>query len=79
MKIYKFRLKSLKLVFRGPINNILVLIQIVVWHRPGDKPLSEPMMVITDAYMRHSVTINWIAISLKMTVPVSIGIRKSRD
>ena len=33
---------SLKFV---PINNIPTLVQIVVWHRPGDKPLSEPMMV----------------------------------
>ena len=36
---------SLKLVLKGPINNIPALVQIMVWHRPGDKPLSEPMMV----------------------------------
>ena len=28
----------------GPINNILELFQIMAWRRPGDKPLSEPMM-----------------------------------
>ena len=28
------------------INNSLALVQIMVWCRPGDKPLSEPMIVI---------------------------------
>ena len=36
---------SLKCVPKGPINNIPSLVQIMVWRRPGDKPLSEPMMV----------------------------------
>ena len=36
---------SLRFVPKGPINNILALIQIMAWRRPGDKPLSEPMMV----------------------------------
>ena len=36
---------SLKFVPIVRINNVLVLVQIVAWHRPGDKPLSEPMMV----------------------------------
>ena len=36
---------SLKFVPKGPINNILALVQIMVWHCPGEKPLSEPMMV----------------------------------
>ena len=36
---------SLRFVPKGPINNIPALIQIMAWHRPGDKPLSEPMMV----------------------------------
>ena len=35
----------LKFVFWGPINNIPALVQIMAWRRPGDKPLSEPMMV----------------------------------
>ena len=37
---------SLKFVTKGPINNIPELVQIMAWHQPGDKPLSEPMMVI---------------------------------
>ena len=35
---------SLKFVPKGPINNIPSLVQIMAWHWPGDKPLSEPMM-----------------------------------
>ena len=35
---------SLKFVPRGPINNIPVLVQVMAWRRPGDKPLSEPMI-----------------------------------
>ena len=36
---------SLKFVARGPINNIPALVQKMVWRRPGDRPLSEPIMV----------------------------------
>ena len=36
---------SLKFVPKGPINKISALVQIMAWRRPGDKPLSEPMMV----------------------------------
>ena len=36
---------SLKFVPKGPINNTPALVQIMAWRRPGDKPLSEPMMV----------------------------------
>ena len=35
---------SLKFVPKGPINKIPALVQIMAWHRPGAKPLSEPMM-----------------------------------
>ena len=36
---------SLKFVPKGPINNIPAMAQIMAWRRPGDKPLSEPMIV----------------------------------
>ena len=36
---------SLKFIPQGPINNIPALVQIMAWRRPGDKPLSGPMMV----------------------------------
>ena len=36
---------SLKFVLKVRINNILALVQKLAWPRPGDKPLSEPMVV----------------------------------
>ena len=35
----------IKISLKGPINNIPALVQIMAWRRPGDKPLSGPMMV----------------------------------
>ena len=38
---------SLNIIPKGPINKIPALVQIIMaWRRPGDKPLSEPMMII---------------------------------
>ena len=46
MKMLEFWLKfHWSLFLRGPINNIKALVQIMAWRRPGDKPLSEPMLV----------------------------------
>ena len=36
---------SLKFVPEGSMNDIPALVQIMAWRRPGDKPLSEPMLV----------------------------------
>ena len=36
---------SLAFVPKGPINDILALVQTMAWRRPGDKPLSESVMV----------------------------------
>ena len=36
---------SPKFVHQGPINDIPALVQIMAWYRPGDKPLSELIMV----------------------------------
>ena len=36
---------SLKFVPKGPMNNIPSLVQIMAWHCPCNKPLSEPMML----------------------------------
>ena len=45
---------SLKFAPRSPIDNKPALVQVMAWHRIGDKPLPEPMMAqFTDAYMRH--------------------------
>ena len=36
---------SLKFVTKRPINNIPAFVQLMAWRQPGDKPLSEPMML----------------------------------
>ena len=46
MKMLEFRLRfHWSLFLRVQINNNPALVQIMAWRRPGDKPLSEPMMV----------------------------------
>ena len=42
---------SLKFVPKVPINNIQALVQIMAWRWPGDKPLSEPMMVVLPTHI----------------------------
>ena len=42
--VWIFSKVSRKLVPKGPIHNIPVLVQIMAWRHPGDKPLSEPTM-----------------------------------
>ena len=44
-----------KFVPKGPSNHIPVLDQIMTRRHPGDKLLSEPMLV----YMRHSASMSW--------------------
>ena len=36
---------SLKFVPKVPISNVPAMVQIMAWHRPGEQPLSEPMVV----------------------------------
>ena len=47
MKIYEFRLKFHRSLFLRVALTIFQhwLVKIMAWRRPGDKPLSEPMMV----------------------------------
>ena len=54
---------SLKFAPKGPINNIAAFVQTMAWHRTGNKPLSEPMVVILqitdlDAYLRHPASVS---------------------
>ena len=42
---------SLKFVPKGSINNNPALFQVMAWRRPGDKPLSEPMMVSSQTHI----------------------------
>ena len=55
---------SLKFVAQGPINNIPALVQVMAWHRSGDKPLSEPMMAcLNDAYIMTHICVtrpHWV-------------------
>ena len=45
---------SLKFVPRSPIDNKPALVQVMAWHRTGNKPLPELMLTqFTDAYMWH--------------------------
>ena len=53
---------SLKFVPQGPINNIPALVQIMAWRRPGDKPLSGPIMVglPTHICVTRPQWVNWL-------------------
>ena len=45
--MFEFPIKiSLRIVPKGPINNIPALIQIMAWPHSGDKPLSEPIIAM---------------------------------
>ena len=51
---------SLKLVPKGPINNIPALVQIMAWGGPGDKPLSEPMLVFVPSLGLNAQCVNCV-------------------
>ena len=55
---------SLKFVPKSPINNIPALVQIMAWRRPGDKPLSEPMMVNLPTHICVTRS-QWVNITLR--------------
>ena len=45
---------SLEFVPKGLIDYKSALVQVVAWHRAGEKPLPESMLTqFTDAYIRH--------------------------
>ena len=56
---------SLKFVPKGKIDKIQPLVQIMAWRRPGDKPLSQPMMVSLPTHIcgiqPQWVNLNWEA------------------
>ena len=56
---------SLKFVPKCQINNIPALVQIMAWRRPGDKQLSEPMMV---SLLTHICVTRpqWVDVSLNL-------------
>ena len=68
---------SLKLVPNVRINNIPALVRIMAWHRLGDKPLSEPMMVklSTHICVTRSQWVKWPTIDLKCIK--NVGVKNS--
>ena len=63
---------SLKFVLKGSINNIPSLVQIMAWRRPGDKPLSESMMVWLPTHICVARP-QWVKTAWKKhTLPLSI-------
>ena len=63
---------SLKFVHKGPINNIPTLVQIMAWRRPGDKPLSEPMVgsLLTHICVTQPQWVNWTIIGLHICIHI---------
>ena len=49
--MYEFRVRFHLGVLKVRMNNIPALVQIMAWRRPGDKPLSGPMMVSLLTYI----------------------------
>ena len=65
---------SLKFVSKGPINKILALVQTMAWRRPGDKPLSEPMLISLQTHIcvtRPQWVNNWLLPFKQGTLPPS--------
>ena len=57
---------SLNFVPNGPIKNIPALVQIMALRRPGDKPLSEPMMVSLQTHICVTRP-QWVKMSASLT------------
>ena len=52
---------ALKFVPKVQINNKPAMVQIMAWHREGDKPLSDPMLAkFTDQYMCHIASMSYV-------------------
>ena len=64
---------SLKFVPGGPMNNIPALVQIMAWRRPGDKPLSEPMMVRLPTHICVTRP-QWVKFTLRKHVTDNAGL-----
>ena len=74
MKMYRFSINiSRKFVPKGPISNIPALVQIMAWRRPGDKPLSEPVMTsLQTSYMHRSTPTSKCDFELKLVLMIVI-------
>ena len=63
---------SLKFVPKGSINNNPALFQIMAWRRPGDKPLSDPMMVNSLTHICVTRP-QWVKICMPDTINMSVA------
>ena len=63
---------------RDPINHVPALVQIMDWHRPGDKPSSKPIMnsLLTHIYMHHSASMSSESSSESSYKHAAVGNRK---
>ena len=66
---------TLKFVPKGPINNSPALVQIMAWCLPGDKPLSEPMLVYSRTYALLGLNELIACRSIGLYHPVNINIQ----
>ena len=62
---------SLKFVPKGLINNIPALVQIMAWCRPGDKPLSEPLMVGSPTHICVTRP-QWVQVKYILVIPKTV-------
>ena len=68
---------SLQFVPKGAIINIPALVQIMAWRRPGDKPLSEPMIInlLTHLSVTRPHWVKCISLNKSMSVLIKYKIR----
>ena len=66
---------SLKFVPKVRINNIPTFVHIMAWRRPGDKPLSEPMMVslLTHICVTRPQWVNQNIQRLRLYIPAELS------
>ena len=68
---------SLTFVPKSPINNIPSLVQIMAWRRSGDKPLSEPMVLIffvTHIYVARPQWVNFIYVCHRICLSTAVQV-----
>ena len=70
---------SLKFVPRGPISNIPALVQMMAWRRPGDKPLSEPVMVSLLTHVYASLGLNELDTTDVISHPYHLNVVGKRN
>ena len=76
LKIFEFRLNFNEVFFpKDPINNIPALVHIMSWCRPGDKPLSKPMMVSLSTHI-FVIRPQWVSQLYRNNYRLCVGYRR---